>query len=97
MITLTNGNVYLLQSIMLVASGRVIASYQITNSAAQALGFPASGIELDLSAMPELVPVFAEPMTTQLPTLQAMENWIVADHSSDGQTALQMFTSGVLS
>jgi hypothetical protein len=98
MITLSNGNLYTMQGFYVNSNnGTLQATYQVSNAAAQALGFPTSNITLEMGGMPAIQETFASPLTVGLPLSPAYEQWLVSDHTNDGQTWLQFLTGGTIS
>jgi hypothetical protein len=98
MITLSNGNVYTMQGFYVnIDTGSVQATYQVTNPATDALGFPPAMVVFEMGGMPGIQAAFESPMTTALPLFPVYEQWLISDHSTDGQTALQIFTGGTIS
>ena len=99
MITLANGNVYSMQSFTVnTNTGSVQVDYTVHNPTAATLGFPDSGITLEIGMMPAIQAAFANPTTTGLPLFPAYEEWLVSDHSANtNESHLQFLTGGTIS
>lgn len=98
MITLSDNNLYAMKSFLVnTDTGSVQANYSVTNPAATAAGYPPLFITLEMGAMPAIQATFANPTTTTLPLFLAYEEWLVSDHTLDGQDHLQFLTGGTIS